>query len=114
VAAYDAHLIRNRHFSVVLAKTATATTGQREVLFQAPGAGALYPPGDYIALAAVLRRWQEEPEALAEAKRASLEAARARFHWELESQKLVRVVEEVLQKGHGGVGVGGKEGAQRS
>jgi glycosyltransferase involved in cell wall biosynthesis len=102
------------YLSAGLAVAATATSGQREVLSQAPGAGILYPPGDHVALAAILRRWQEEPEALAEAKKASLEAARTRFHWELESRKLVRVVEEVLQEGKRGVMVGGREGTQRS
>ncbi len=92
-----------------LAVGATATTGQREVLSKAPAAGALYPPGDHVALAAILRRWQEGPEALAAAKRASLEAARTRFNWEMESRKLVAVVEEVLRRGKRGDMSGGKE-----
>ncbi len=98
------------YLSAGLAIVATATTGQREVLSQAPAAGALYPPGDHVALAAILRRWQEEPEALAEARRASLDAARTRFNWERESRKLMAVVEEVLQGGKRGDMSGANQG----
>ena len=79
-----------------LAVAATATAGQLEVLRQAPGVGLTYAPGDYKALAAILRSWQQKPGLLAAAKEASLAAARTRFNWEIESRKLLTLVDKVL------------------
>ncbi|MDR3568448.1 MAG: hypothetical protein P4L43_10510 [Syntrophobacteraceae bacterium] len=84
------------YFSAGVAVAATDTPGQREVLELAPGAGALYLPGDYEALAAILNRWQSEPDALAAARKASARAADERFNWAVEGRKLVAVVNSVL------------------
>ena len=79
-----------------LAVGATDVPGQRVVLEAAPGAGALYPPGNSDALAALLSTWQRDPAALARAKAASLAAARTRWNAELEEAKVVAEVSALL------------------
>jgi glycosyltransferase involved in cell wall biosynthesis len=59
----------------------TDTPGQRE-LAQDLGKGALsYRPGSIADLADGLTRWLDEPKALGDAREASWEAARRRWHW---------------------------------
>jgi glycosyltransferase involved in cell wall biosynthesis len=89
----------NKLFFFMLAGLAIAATdvpGQAAVLSQHPDAASLYRPGDAVALAAVLDRWQEHPDLLRRAKGASLEAARRRWNWELESEVLVRRLTRAL------------------
>jgi glycosyltransferase involved in cell wall biosynthesis len=84
-----------------LALAATDTRGQR-VLAEDLGEGAiLYRPGDVQALAAGLRRWAEDAEALLRAKRACWEAACRRWHWEhpLERGALLGAVAGVFTGG---------------
>ena len=78
-----------------LAVVATDTPGQRSVMAQLPD-GFSYPPGDHHALAGGLQRWLDDPAALARARVAALEAARTRFHWELEREALLAVVRDAL------------------
>lgn len=80
-----------------LAVVATSTLGQREIAGQAPGAVALYKAGDAAALASLLRHWLTAPDALAEAKRASLAAAHDIFSWEHMAPRLVGSVERALE-----------------
>lgn len=79
-----------------LAVAATNTPGQLRVMAQAPGVGFTYAPGDHASLAAGLRRNLDEPAALAAAKTAALDAARTRWCWERERERLVAAVERGL------------------
>jgi glycosyltransferase involved in cell wall biosynthesis len=81
-----------------LAVVATDVPGQRAVLETCPGAGFLYPPGDYQTLAGHLRRLSEAPEAVQRARRAALAAARERWNWELESQKILSPAKAALSR----------------
>ncbi len=75
----------NKLFTYMLAGLALACTdtkGQRP-LAEDLGAGAvLFKPRDVAALAAGLKRWADDAQALLRAKRACWEAARRRWHWE--------------------------------
>ncbi len=88
----------NKLFRYMLAGLAIAATdvpGQRAVLDDELAFSGLYEPGDPQGLASVLRRWTNS-EHLSEAQTAALQAARSRWNWERESQKLVHAVEKVL------------------
>jgi glycosyltransferase involved in cell wall biosynthesis len=89
----------NKLFLYMLAGLAIAATdvpGQRSVLANEPG-GALYPPGDYRALATILEEWRSKRAALNNAKAAALELARDRWNWEIERNKLVETVRRFLE-----------------
>lgn len=79
-----------------LAVAATDTAGQRRILESAPEACCLYPPGDVRALADNLQRYLDKPELLHRAKEAALAAARERWNWERESERLLELVANVL------------------
>ena len=80
-----------------LAVAATAVEGQVAVLGQHTEAAALYPPGNYRALADVLDHWLADRTLVERAKAAALECARTRWNWERDSQRLVEVVERVIR-----------------
>lgn len=65
-----------------LAVIATDTRGHRSTARLAPGAIALYSPGDVVGLAALVRRWDEDRASLAAARKAAWCAAKRRLHWE--------------------------------
>jgi glycosyltransferase involved in cell wall biosynthesis len=79
-----------------LAVVATETAGQREVAVQAPGGILLYQSGNAGALAAVLNRLLASRDALAGAKRCSLDAAQRIFCWEVQEKTLLRSIERAL------------------
>lgn len=81
-----------------LAIAATDTPGQREILDQAPAVGFLYPAGRAEMLAKRLSVWIEDRGALKRAQQASWEVARAKFCWEFDKEKWLRV----LSQGHEG------------
>ena len=84
--------VTNKIFSYLLpglAIAATDTPGQREVLDQVPSGGFLWPAGDPSALAAGLRRWIEDHNTLRRVQQASWDAARTRFCWDREKDKLL-------------------------
>lgn len=81
-----------------LAIAATSVPGQAAVLGDMPQAASLYSPGDDQALASIFQDWLQHREALARAKRASLEAARTRWNWEVESKALVQRVQKCLHR----------------
>ncbi len=58
---------------------ASETAGQREVLSQVPGHGALFPAGDADALAERLATWAEPGAAVRRGRDARHAAANARF-----------------------------------
>ena len=85
--------ITNKLFTYMvagIAVAATDTVGQRAVLHEVPDVGFLYRPGDVNGLAAGIRALVESPSRLALAKRQSADAARQRFCWEVERDRLVR------------------------
>jgi glycosyltransferase involved in cell wall biosynthesis len=91
----------NKLFFYMLAGLAIAATdvpGQHAVIGQTPNGARLYPPNDVEALARVLREWQSDRDALGNAKRAALEAARSRWNWEKESRYLIDAVEEAMRR----------------
>lgn len=79
-----------------LAVIATDVPGQRAVMRAGGEPGALYPFGDHHALAGVLRRFLDDPEALRRCREAALAAARTRWNWEQESRHLVARVAAVV------------------
>ena len=90
----------NKLFFYLLAGLATAATdlpGQRYVMSTCPGAGFLYAPGDYQALAGHLNRFILEPKLLQSSKQAALDAAQERWNWEREREKLVANITDLLK-----------------
>lgn len=81
-----------------LAIVASSTSGQREVAAMAPAAIDLYRPGDAPGLARSLSNLLSDRGALADAKRASIEAARTFFCWEKASPLLVASVERAISE----------------
>jgi len=79
-----------------LAVLASDTAGQREVATQAPGAIFVYPSGDASALALNLDNLLASKNALAEAKRCSLDAARRTFCWERQEGTLLSLINRSL------------------
>lgn len=87
--------VTNKIFSYLLgglAVAATDTPGQRELLNQISGNGFLFPAGDARALAEGLRIWIEDRASLLRAQQSSWDAARSRFCWDVEKEKLLALV----------------------
>lgn len=76
-----------------IAVIATATTGQVGLMNEIPDAGILCPPNDPQALAAGLERWCRDRRALDRARSRAWHYGATRFHWEIEQQRLLDVVE---------------------
>jgi glycosyltransferase involved in cell wall biosynthesis len=94
--------VTNKLFLYLTAGLALATTdvpGQRGILESCPRAGALHAPGDVAALAAHLTAWARHPDRLAEAKQASLDAAKTQWNAEGEGARLVAGVRDMLRRG---------------
>jgi glycosyltransferase involved in cell wall biosynthesis len=104
--ATEVSVIRNKDLTVSnkilhyllagLAVVATETAGQREVAAQGPGGILLYQSGNAGALAALLDRLLASKDALALAKRCSLDAAERTFCWEVQEKTLLRSIERAL------------------
>lgn len=75
-----------------LAIAATDTPGQSEIMARMPAAGFLYPEGQPALLAAALRRWRDDRQALRKAQEAAWQAARDWFCWEHESRKFLHLL----------------------
>ena len=91
--------LTNKIFSYLLAGNAiiaTATLGQRPIMEIIGKAGFLYEPGDIDALAHCLRFWDQDRNALHQARRQSWSWGTQRFNWDLEKNKLVQLVNAVL------------------
>jgi glycosyltransferase involved in cell wall biosynthesis len=92
--------VTNKFFFYLLAGLAIAATdipGQRCIMSTCPGAGFLYAPGDYQALAGHLNRFILEPKLLQSSKQAALGAAQERWNWERESKKLIENITNLLK-----------------
>ncbi len=79
-----------------LAVVASATAGQREVAVAAPGAVALYAPGNVPALADALDGFLQSPDKLGQAKGAAVQAAQQTFCWEKQEPVLLDAVTAAL------------------
>lgn len=107
-AALEVPVSENRRLTVTnklfvyalagLSLLATDTPGQRSVMQQMPGAGALYAPGDHQALASHLRALIESPERLSAQRARALEHARRRFCWEVEQRALLDRIDRALAR----------------
>lgn len=79
-----------------LAIVATDTKGQKEALYKCPKAGVLIPSGNPLSLARAIMWLTQNRERLAEAKNASLCAAKNIFSWEAQSENLLHESERAL------------------
>ena len=80
-----------------LAIAATDVPGQRTIMESAPGAGFLFSPGDAAALTVRLQDWSTNSAKLQAAKAVSKREGEKRFCWDVEKNKLVTAVAQVLQ-----------------
>lgn len=88
--------VTNKVFSYLLAGLAIAATdtpGQREILEQSASAGFLYPAEKPQVLASRLLEWHENRRELRNAQKAAWDAARRRFCWDHEKEKLLTALE---------------------
>jgi glycosyltransferase involved in cell wall biosynthesis len=91
--------IGNKVFTGMMAGLALAlsdTIAHRELLASAPGCGFLFPDGDVESLALNLDRLLSDHDRLQEMKLASWQLAETRFNWEMESQTLLRTIDQSL------------------
>lgn len=87
--------LSNKFFAYLaagLAVAASATKEQRALTARIPEAGALYEPGDYRALAAILQEWHDDPVRLRAARKAARRAAEKRYNWEREKEVLLEEI----------------------
>ncbi len=80
-----------------LAIVATDTPGQMAIMNEAPDSGLLCRTKDPVSLAKAIDSLISDPVKLAKARKAAREAAERRFNWDIEKEKLIRIVEK-LQK----------------
>lgn len=91
--------VTNKIFSYLLAGLAVAATetpGQRGIMAGIPDAGFLYVTGAANSLANHLRYWLEHPAALRAAQEKAWSLGTTRYNWDLEKEKLVAAVKNVL------------------
>lgn len=79
-----------------LAIIASDTVAQKQFINENPGLGFCYEKGNTQQLAAILKRYVEEPDLLRNTKKKSYQAARLSLNWETESIKFLKVVAETL------------------
>jgi glycosyltransferase involved in cell wall biosynthesis len=84
------------YFLAGIAVAASDTVGQREVMESCPAAGFVYPAGDHASLATKLQRFIDQPDLLANCKQASFNAATDRWNWEIESVKLLDLIDPLI------------------
>jgi hypothetical protein len=91
--------VTNKLFTYMTAGLALSVTdlpGQRSVIATRPGAGRVHARGDVRAMAEDYRAWSQNPDALAAARNAALEAARVRWNAERQQQGTVAAVMQLL------------------
>jgi glycosyltransferase involved in cell wall biosynthesis len=97
--------LTNKLFTYMLAGNAIAATltpGQQPVLRSIGAAAVSYKQGDIATLAAGLKRWHDDREALARARQSSWQWGSDRYNWDLEKQWFLKTVEQALAPVHGG------------
>jgi glycosyltransferase involved in cell wall biosynthesis len=91
--------LTNKLFTCLLAGVpvvASTTTAQRWFCDEAGDGARGYAPGQPVALAAVLRSWITDPQALAASRRAAWALGERRFNWDIEQRTFLDVIERVL------------------
>jgi hypothetical protein len=91
--------VTNKLFTYMTAGLALSVTnlpGQRSVMDTCPQAGRVHTRGDVRAMAEHYRVWSQNPDALAAARGAALEAARVRWNAEREQQGTVMAVTQLV------------------
>lgn len=106
--ALEASDVRSRNLTITnkvfqymqagLAIIATDTAGQREVFSQAPDVGLLIKNNDADALARALIQLLGNERQLLDAKRAATAAFKETFHWERQSEVVVRLVNGAISE----------------
>jgi glycosyltransferase involved in cell wall biosynthesis len=95
------YCLTNKIFTYLIAGNALAlsdTKAQKEFLVEYPGIGMLYKHDDPRSLSSVLRFYAENRETLSTHQNNARELAEKKLNWEMESKKLLTIVETVLQK----------------
>lgn len=81
-----------------IAVVASDTLGQQEVAAEAGGAISLFRNKDRPGFAAILNNLLNDPQRLASAQKAALEAAQEKFCWEKQEKWLVNWIKEAINK----------------
>lgn len=87
-----------QYLNAGLALAATPTSGQREVLAHAPGAGCLIDPESPATTAATLDEFIRDRSRLAAAQASARAAAERTYCWEHEAPRLVAIVAGALAR----------------
>src|SRR5262249_27923600 len=90
--------VTNKLFTYMLAgivPVATDTEGQREVVEQAGNCGIMFSPGNVDELVLKMNALLSSPDRILSAKHGAWEAARSRFCWEIEGNRLVSAISEI-------------------
>jgi len=87
-----------QYLNAGLAIVATPTSGQREVLAQAPGAGKFIELNNPDATATMLDNLIGDRDSLAQAQACARAAAANHYCWEGEAPRLVELVTHALQR----------------
>ncbi len=94
--------LTNKLFTYMLAGNAiiaTATPGQQPVLRTIGPAAISYQHGDIATVAAALKRWHDDREALARARQCSWQWGIDRYNWDMEKKRFLNIVEQALSPG---------------
>jgi glycosyltransferase involved in cell wall biosynthesis len=78
------------------AVVASETKAQKQLLNSYPNIGKTYKIGDIEALANILKYYDENKEALQNAKNASLLLAKNELNWEIESEKFIKIINTLI------------------
>jgi glycosyltransferase involved in cell wall biosynthesis len=93
--------ISNKIFTYVLAGTAVVasrTRGQSRLVADLGAAATWCEPGDPASLAAALRPWLEQRDALVAARETAWHLGETRFNWDLEKSKLLNVLKATQRR----------------
>jgi glycosyltransferase involved in cell wall biosynthesis len=91
--------LSNKLFTYLMCGNAvifSSTPAQQLFYDTNPGIGAIYPCSDHVELAAVLKKYFDEPALLTSQKAMSLQLAREKYNWETESEHLLRLIKDIL------------------
>jgi glycosyltransferase involved in cell wall biosynthesis len=79
-----------------LALVLSDTVAQKQFILENPALGFCYEKGNVQQLAAILKRFIDEPDLLQKVKLAAYQSARTHFNWETESVKFLETVKKTL------------------
>jgi glycosyltransferase involved in cell wall biosynthesis len=79
-----------------MATIASNTAAQQRLLAGYPGTGLVYQQGDLEMLAGKIKYYRDNPDALYQAKLASLNAAREQLNWDKECVKFLNLIKTTL------------------